>query len=95
MSKENQKWLVLDAGGGWQIVIPDTDILPHADVTAEQAEKLKATGSAELEVAGMTCPCKPKVDVGSRLIIHNSFEDQVRINEAMDNPHISPNSQTP
>lgn len=80
----------MDAEDGWQIVIPESDILPHADITPEQADKLKAVGNAELEVAGMTCPCKPKVDVGSRIIIHNSFEDQVRINDAMDVPQIAP-----
>ena len=74
-----QKWLRLDLDDGWQAVVPDTDIKPHGIPTGKKEAKGK-----EVELAGMDCPCKPKVDVGEKIIIHNSFEDMERITQSVD-----------
>lgn len=70
---EAQKWLRLDMKGGWQIIVPEIDIEPHGF-----PEKTEDT-----ELAGLNCPCKPEVTVGGKMIIHNSFLDIKRIDEAM------------
>lgn len=71
--EEKAKWLRLDDDNGWQIVIPEADIKPHGFPEGKK--------KAELEYSN--CPCKPKVDWNNRIIIHNSFEEQEKINQAM------------
>lgn len=73
--EDKQKWLILDADDGWQIVIPDTDIKPHSTTAIKGKEN---------ELAWLDCPCKPKIDVGDKIIVHNSFEDMERINKSME-----------
>lgn len=80
MNEEKQKWLRLDGDDGWQIVIPDVDIKPHS-TTAIKGEK---NGLAWLD-----CSCKPKIDVGDKIIFHNSFEDMERVEKAMGSPLIN------
>lgn len=74
MSKEKQKWLRLDGDEGWQIVIPDIDIKPHS---------LTASKTEQNDLAWENCPCKPKINFGDKIIVHNSFEDEKRIEESM------------
>ena len=83
------KWLRLDIGDGWQMVLPEEDIAPHTTATQDEIARVKESGSGELEVAGMVCPCAPKVDATNQIIVHNSFEDAARIEEAMSNPKTS------
>ena len=70
--KSKQKWLVLE-DDGWQIVIPDSDILPHGF----------PQGKKKTELAGHDCPCKPKINWNDRMIIHNSFQDSQRIKDSI------------
>lgn len=70
---EKQKWLRLDHENGWQSVVPDIDIKPHG------FPKEKETVEMEAE----NCPCKPKIDLGNRIIVHNSFEDMERIEKSL------------
>ena len=67
MNRE-KSWLVLDIGDGWQAILPDHDINPHAKVVLISGEEKEA------QVAEFNCPCKPSVDFGDKLIIHNSFD---------------------
>ena len=76
MREEKQKWLRLDGDDGWQIVIPEVDIKPHST----------DTHPTKRELAELNCPCKPKIDVLNKIIVHNSFEDAERIDKAMNNP---------
>lgn len=71
--KEKQKWLLLKEDNGWQIVMPDPDIKPHG---------FPKNGKAEL--AGLECPCKPKINYLDKMIVHNSFEQLEKINEAIE-----------
>ena len=64
----------MNADDGWQVVIPDFDDLPHSTDTINPKEK---------ELAWMDCPCKPKINVLDKIIIHNSFVDENAINESM------------
>lgn len=73
MSKKSQKWLRLDHENGWQSVVPDFDIKPHG---FPQGKK-----KAELEAEN--CPCKPKINFKSQIIIHNSFQDIERIEKSL------------
>lgn len=73
---EKQKWLRLDGDNGWQIIVPDTDIKPHGF----------PKGKNKVELAGKFCPCEPKIYEKDKIIIHNSFQDKERIEEAMNNP---------
>ncbi len=75
--KHKQSWLRVDAGDGWQIVIPDPDIMPH---TSDPDWK----GKPAVELAGLECPCRPKVDVPNKVITHNSFYDIERVDKAME-----------
>lgn len=70
-----QKWLTLQ-DEGWVVVIPDTDTQPHS---TDRKKK-------ERELAGIDCPCKPKIDVGAQMIVHNSFQDLERLENAMNKP---------
>lgn len=70
---EKQRWLNLQENG-WQIVIPDFDTKPHAN---------KLIKKGKMEVAGFDCPCKPKIAMQERIIIHNSFIDEERISKSM------------
>lgn len=73
-ANEMSKWLKID-DDGWQVVIPETDILPHGIPTPESPLKV--------ELGGAACPCKPKIDWQSRIIVHNSFEDQKKIDDSL------------
>lgn len=73
MSKK-QKWLRLDGDDDWQIILPDFDSKPHA---------IKKINDSEMELAWLDCPCQPKVDIGSRIIIHNSFIDKEKVDKAI------------
>lgn len=73
MNEDKQRWLRLDGDDSWQIVIPDSDIKPHS-VDPHPTKK---------EIAGIDCPCKPKIDFLNKIIVHNSFEDMKRIDESM------------
>lgn len=83
MDKEKQKWLRLDGDDGWQIVIPDTDIKPHSTEVPDKTN--------ELELAWFDCPCKPKIAWEEKIIVHNSFEDMNRVEEAISAPIIKSN----
>ena len=72
MNDKKHKWLRLDADDGWQIVIPDFDSQPHATERKDGAE-----------VAWMDCPCKPRMSVGEKIIVHNSFIDEERIQASL------------
>lgn len=74
---EKQKWLVLDWEDGWQIVVPETDIRPHG---------FPKEGAKKVELADFDCPCKPRVDK-DRIIIHNSFQDMEKIDQALAIPN--------
>lgn len=69
-----QKWLRLDADDGWQVVIPDFDSKPHANVKIEEGR---------MELAWIDCPCKPKINIGDKMVVHNSFIDMAKIDESM------------
>lgn len=71
--KEKQKWLRIDDDDGWQIVIPDIDILPHSLTSDEEGKN---------EVAGLDCPCKPEINFLDKILVHNSFEQIEKIDEA-------------
>ena len=72
--KEKQKWLLLNAGGGWQIVMPDTDIKPHSTDTHPTRK----------ELSNVDCPCKPKINFLEKIIIHNSFEDTEKVDKSLE-----------
>ena len=71
--KEKQEWLVLKEDD-WQIVLPDFDKKPHG--FPEKKED-------KVYLAWLDCPCKPKIDVLNKIIIHNSFIDEEMIDEAI------------
>ena len=62
------------AADGWQVIIPESDILPHG---------LPKEGEKETSLAWLDCPCKPKVNVGDKIIIHNSFTEKKFLNEVL------------
>lgn len=70
---EKQKWLRFKDDFNWTIVMPDFDSKPHGFP--------EDTTKALLEYA--SCPCNPIVDFENSIIIHNSFIDQEKIEEAM------------
>jgi len=74
MPQDKQKWLRLDADDGWQVVIPDFDSEPHSNDTKKTKK----------ELAWISCPCKPKVNILDKIIVHNSFIDQKRILDSME-----------
>lgn len=80
--KEKQQWLRLDGDDGWQIVIPESDTRPHAILTNEEASRVKANKD-KVELAGIDCPCNPKVNYLDKIIVHNSFNDEDRIEQSM------------
>ncbi len=67
------KWIVLE-DDGWRIVLPETDIKPHG---FPQKDTYRA------ELAGQECPCKPKVYWENKMIVHNSFEDEEKIDKSL------------
>lgn len=69
---EEGNWVVLESDG-WRIVMPQIDTKPHST----QIE------GVELELAWSKCPCEPKVDFSAQMIVHNSFEDTEKIDEAI------------
>jgi len=73
MNHDKQKWLTLEADDGWQMIVPDYDSNPHSTDTHKTSK----------QVAGLDCPCKPKVNSADKVIIHNSFIDEKRISESM------------
>ena len=74
--KEAQKWTRLDGDDGWQIVMPLSDSKPHAT---------KKISKTEMELAWLDCPCKPKVALEDKIIIHNSFIDMEAIEKSLQN----------
>ncbi len=78
---EKQEWLVLELDEGWTMVVPEIDIERHHFMTiSEEGEK---------DVRGLDCPCGVKIEVGRKMIVHNSFRDKKKIEESMsklDNP---------
>ena len=72
MTTEQSKWLVLE-DDGWQVVIPETDILPHG----------YPDGKLKTELAGQNCPCKPKINWQDKMIVHNSFKDKQKVEESI------------
>lgn len=70
-----KNWLRLDDENGWQVIIPEIDIKPHG---------FPKPGVTKAEMAGSDCPCKPNVDWIHQIIIHNSFEEQKKIDDSMD-----------
>lgn len=74
-----QKWLLLEGDDGWQVVVPSTDTKAHGIITAKDEGKKRI----KVELAGQDCPCRPKVDWQSRMIVHNSFRDMERIDKAI------------
>ena len=73
--KDKQRWLRLDGDEGWQIVMPDTDILPHS---------LTSSKNESNDLAWENCPCKPQINFLDKIIVHNSFEVKKAIDESMD-----------
>lgn len=61
-------WLRLDNEDGWEHIVPDCDIKPHANIIFEIGDEIEA------ELAEMTCPCCPVIDYINKLIIHNAFD---------------------
>lgn len=55
------------------MVLPETDSKPHGF----------PEGGTEADLAWLDCPCKPKVNALDKMIVHNSFIDQERIDKAM------------
>ncbi len=74
MSKK-QKWLILDLGDGWQVIVPEIDSKPHGTRTTSKNNKIK--------LAGLDCPCGAKIEVGRKMIVHNSFRDQKKVEESI------------
>lgn len=72
--EKRQKWLRLDGDDEWQVVIPDFDSKPHAN---------KLIKKGKMELAWLDCPCKPKIDIGNKIIVHNSFIDMAKIDESI------------
>lgn len=77
------KWLTFE-DDLFIIVVPETDIKPHGFPVA---------GNAEL--ASTDCPCRPKIVAGKNetvfrkpMLIHHSFEDMVRVDDAIENPRL-------
>lgn len=81
--KEDNKggrWLLID-DGMFLVVLPNNDIKPHGHYKE---------GDTDVEVAGADCPCKPKVISGGNgmaydkpIIVHNCFEDEKKIEDAL------------
>ena len=70
---KKQKWLLLKYNG-WHIVVPNFDIEPHGNI-----KKGKRNG----DLAGMNCPCKPRVDWENQIIIHESFIHMKKVDGSM------------
>jgi hypothetical protein len=75
-----QRWLVLQ-DSGWKIVIPETDSKAHEN---SQDKKKK------IAIAGLTCPCKPKIYWVDKILVHNSFMDMEKINDSIVNLYENP-----
>lgn len=75
MTLDEQKWLRMDWDKGWQIVMPDLDIEAHGH----------PKGKEETELAGMDCPCGPKVNYLDKIIVHESFLQKKMVDDAMTN----------
>ena len=76
MDKEEWKpspWLRLEHRG-WTIVIPEADIKPHAWLEP---------GKSEVVISLFDCPCKPSISWDDKEVVHNSFEDEKRIEDSM------------
>ena len=76
--EDKQEWLTIELGDGWKAIVPELDIEPHGFMTISE--------KGDIELAGMDCVCKPKINSTSQLVIHNSFRDKKRIDEAMSAP---------
>ncbi len=64
----DKKWLLLEVEDGWQVVFPDEDIKPHANIIFDMGEEKEAI------IADMNCPCCPMIDFTNKIIIHNAFD---------------------
>ena len=73
-NKEKQMWNVFKEENGVVHVIPNFDSRPHG---------FPKNGKAELE--DVLCPCKPEIKRENEvtIIIHNSFMEEDRLNEAL------------
>lgn len=67
------KWLVLEDDDCVHVV-PETDVRPHG---------YPKKGNAKL--SNIDCPCKPRIDFSNEKprVVHNLFEDMVRIEQSM------------
>jgi len=74
MKKKAQKWLRIDADDDWQVIIPDFDIKAHG---------VKKISKNQKELAWLDCPCKPKIALEDKIIVHNSFIDMERIEKSL------------
>lgn len=79
---KRSKWITLE-DDTCVIVMPETDIKPHG---------FRKGDEKSVELAGMNCPCNPRMITGTALgpykkpmIVHNSFEDSKAIDEAIKN----------
>lgn len=70
------------------VVMPETDSKPHGVPKRKNQRKV--------DLAWMDCPCKPRLSTGTRegafekpMIIHNSFEEDAIIDQAMNEPFSS------
>lgn len=78
-SQRKQRWALMDDENGWQIIIPDIDIKPHATLIV-----IDPKGNKNGDVAGWDCPCKPMVEWKDKIIVHNSFEEMVEYIKVLD-----------
>lgn len=72
MSKE-MNWIVLE-DEGWNIIIPRVDSKPHSTDPEGKTRTL----------AYANCPCDPVILWRSQKVIHNSFADKEKVDNAME-----------
>ena len=72
--KDKQKWTVIEDESIIHVV-PASDINPHGF----------PKNSTHADLADFDCPCKPKIDAGGKkpIVVHNSFEDQEKIDKSI------------
>ena len=68
------KWAVFYEDS-YVLIVPESDIKPHGF----------PNGKKKAVLAGIDCPCKPKINMScdKPIIIHNSFEEKLKIEESM------------
>lgn len=70
---EPTKWVTFKDDSGWFVVVPESDIAPHGHAKV---------GETDVELAGFDCPCGPRVDWQNSMIIHNSFAEREKTQDA-------------